>query len=78
MAAEDSQPTQKIILSLVEASALLGIKPSALYDLTRSRARARHRLPIPHLRLGGRRLAFRRESLEAWVAQLEAATGVRQ
>ena len=73
----DSQPT-KLILSLAEASALLGIKPSALYELTRSRAKARQRIPIPHLRLGGRRLAFRRESLERWIAQLEAETEVRQ
>jgi predicted DNA-binding transcriptional regulator AlpA len=74
----DPQPAQKLILSLAEASALLGIKPSALYELTRNRAKARQRIPIPHLRLGGRRLAFRRESLERWVAQLEAETGVRQ
>ena len=74
----DSQPTQKLILSLAEASALLGIKPSALYELTRNRARVRQRIPIPYLRLGGRRLAFRRESLEKWIVQLESeAAGVR-
>jgi excisionase family DNA binding protein len=67
-ASENSKP--KLILSLSEAAELLGIQPTTLYEFTRSRARARQRLPIPHLRLG-RRLAFRRESLERWIAQLE-------
>ena len=66
-------PVEKLVLNLSEAAALLGIRPAALYELTRNRARARQRIPIPYLRLGGRRLAFRRESLERWVAQLEDA-----
>jgi predicted DNA-binding transcriptional regulator AlpA len=69
---ESSQPTQKLILSLEEASALLGMQPSSLYEMTRARARVRQRIPIPHIRLG-RRLGFRRESLERWIAQLEDA-----
>lgn len=68
----------KLVLNLSEAAELLGIKPSQLYEHTRARARARQRIPIPYLRLGGRRLAFRKSSLEAWVAQLEAETGARQ
>ena len=38
---------------------------------TRTRTRARQRIPIPHLRLG-KQIAFRRESLEKWIAALEA------
>jgi predicted DNA-binding transcriptional regulator AlpA len=66
----------KLVLNLSEAAGLLGIKPSQLYEQTRSRARVRQRIPLPHLRLG-KRLAFRRESLERWIAQLEAESGVR-
>ncbi len=67
----------KLVLSLSEAAELLGIKPSQLYEHTRTRARVRQRIPIPHLRLG-KRIAFRRESLERWIAQLEAESAVRQ
>jgi predicted DNA-binding transcriptional regulator AlpA len=66
----------KLVLNLSEAAELLGIKPSQLYEHTRARARARQRIPLPHLRLG-KRLAFRRESLERWIAQLESETAVR-
>jgi excisionase family DNA binding protein len=62
----------KLVLNLSEAAELLGIKPSQLYEHTRARARARQRIPIPHLRLG-KRICFRRESLERWIAQLEDA-----
>ncbi len=64
----------KLVLNLSEAADLLGIKPSQLYEHTRERARVRQRIPIPHLRLG-KRICFRRESLEKWVADLE--TGCR-
>ena len=60
----------KLLLSLSEAAELLGLKPTNLYELTRSRSRVRQVHPIPHLRLG-KRIAFRRESLEQWVAALE-------
>jgi excisionase family DNA binding protein len=66
------QSNTKLILNLTEAAELLGIKPSQLYEHTRARARARQRIPIPHLRLG-KRICFRRESLERWIAQLEDA-----
>jgi excisionase family DNA binding protein len=65
----------KLVLNLSEAAELLGIKPSQLYEHTRARARARQRIPIPHLRLG-KRICFRRESLEKWVAQLEDAAPI--
>jgi predicted DNA-binding transcriptional regulator AlpA len=72
----ETQSQPKLILSLREAADLLGLRPSQLYEHTRARARARQRIPLPHLRLG-KRLAFRRESLERWIAQLESETGVR-
>jgi len=62
----------KLLLSLSEAAELLGLKPSQLYEHTRERARVRQRIPIPHLRLG-KRICFRRESLERWIARLEDA-----
>jgi excisionase family DNA binding protein len=64
-----SQP--KLLISLSEAAELLGLKPSNLYELTRSRSRARQAHPIPMCRLG-KRIAFRRESLEQWIATLES------
>ena len=73
----DSSQQLKLILSLEEAAVLLGMPSRRLYEHTRARARARQHIPIPHLRLG-RRLAFRRESLEKWIAQLEAENGVRR
>jgi len=66
----------KLVMNLSEAAELLGIKPSQLYEHTRERARVRQRVPIPHLRLG-KRICFRRESLEKWIAELEASTEVR-
>jgi excisionase family DNA binding protein len=65
-------PDQKLVLSLAEASALLGLTKSQLYQLTRERSRLRQSVPIPFLRLG-KRLAFRRESLEQWLVACEAA-----
>ena len=64
--------THKLLLSLPEAADLLGLKPSNLYELTRARSRARQAHPIPMCRLG-KRIAFRRESLEQWVTALESA-----
>jgi predicted DNA-binding transcriptional regulator AlpA len=61
----------KLLLNLLEGAELLGIQPAQLYEHTRARSRARQRIPIPYLQLG-RRLAFRRESLERWICQLEA------
>jgi predicted DNA-binding transcriptional regulator AlpA len=66
----DTQP--KLILSLAEAADLLGLRPSQVYGLTRNRSRCHQRIPLPFLRLGRRRLAFRRESLEKWIVQLES------
>lgn len=62
----------KLLLSLSEAAELLGLKTAALYQLTRTRSLVRQAHPIPFLRLG-KRIAFRRESLEQWISALEKA-----
>jgi excisionase family DNA binding protein len=67
----------KLLLSLSEAAELLGLKPSNLYELTRSRSRIRQAHPIPYCRLG-KRIAFRRESLEQWISKLESEKTVTQ
>ncbi len=66
--------SQPLVLNLSQAAELLGLTRQQLYELTRSRSRVRQRIPLPTLRLG-KRLAFRRESLERWVAQLEGTGG---
>lgn len=68
-------PESKLLLSLADAADLLGLKPTALYQLTRTRSLVRQAYPIPFLRLG-KRIAFRRESLEQWITALEADRAV--
>jgi predicted DNA-binding transcriptional regulator AlpA len=65
-----SVSTEKLLLNLSEASALLGLTPSQLYGITRTRSRTRQSHPIPVIRLG-KRIAFRREALEQWILALE-------
>jgi len=67
--------SQPLLLSLTEAAALLSLTKQQLYELTRSRSRLRQAIPLPYVRLG-KRLCFRRESLERWLAELEAASEV--
>jgi len=62
----------KLLIPFSEAAELLGLKPHQLYQLTRNRSRARQIHPIPVCRLG-KRIAFRRESLEQWILKLEGA-----
>ena len=64
--------SEKLVLSLSEAASLLGLTPRQLYELTRQRSRTRQTHPIPVLRLG-KRLAFRRASLEQWLIACEGA-----
>lgn len=61
---------EPLLLNLFQAAELLGLKPQNLYELTRSRSRVRQVHPIPFCRLG-KRIAFRRESLEQWISKLE-------
>ena len=60
-----------LLLNLAQAAELLGLTKPQLYELTRSRSRVRQAIPLPYVRLG-KRLAFRRESLERWIEQLES------
>jgi len=69
--------TQPLLLSISEAASLLGLNTQQLYQLTRRRSRVRHSNPIPCVKLG-KRLAFRKESLERWIAELETGGAVRQ
>jgi len=71
-----SQNQPKLLLSLSEAAELLSLDRQQLYQLTKTRSRVRQAIPLPYVRLG-KRLAFRRESLENWIAQLESSTAVR-
>lgn len=66
----------KLLLSISEAAELLGLSTGSLYQLTRNRSRIRQAHPIPCLRLG-KRIAFRRESLEQWIAKLESVAVTR-
>lgn len=60
------------ILSMDEAAARLKLTRSQLYEMTRSRARARQAVPIPFIRLGKTR-RFRASALQQWLEQLEDA-----
>jgi excisionase family DNA binding protein len=62
--------SEKLVLSISEAAQLLGLTRSQLYQLTRERSRIRQSHPLPVIRLG-KRLAFRRASLEQWLAESE-------
>jgi len=68
--------SEPLVLSLEQAASLLGLGRNQLYQLTRKRSQVRQSKPIPFLKLG-RRLVFRRESLERWIAELEASSEVR-
>jgi predicted DNA-binding transcriptional regulator AlpA len=59
-----------LVLYLPQAAELLGMPPARLYELTRSRAQARMANPIPFFKLG-RRVAFTRSGLEAWILRLQ-------
>ena len=58
------------LLSIDQAAALLGLTRKQLYEVTRSRSRARQIVPIPFVKIGKRTL-FRASSLESWVDKLE-------
>lgn len=62
--------SDRLLLTITEAANLLGLSKQQLYQLTRQRSRERQSRPLPYVRLG-KRLAFRRESLVAWIAANE-------
>jgi predicted DNA-binding transcriptional regulator AlpA len=64
--------TEPITLSLEQAAQFLNISPKTLYNLTRKQSQTRHPMPVPFLRIA-RKVAFRRDSLLAWVHKLETA-----
>jgi excisionase family DNA binding protein len=53
----------RLLLTIAEAADLLGLSKAQLYQLTRKRSTCQ----LPYVRLG-KRIAFRRESLIAWIA----------
>jgi excisionase family DNA binding protein len=61
---------QPLLLSMEQAATLLGLSKTQIYELCRSRSRAAQAIPIPTVRVG-RRLMFRKESLQSWIQQLE-------
>ncbi len=62
--------SQPIVLYLPQAAELLGLPEKRLYELTRHRASARMAHPIPFFKMG-KRIAFTRAGLEAWVLKLQ-------
>lgn len=58
-----------IILTLEETAKLLRMKPASVYELTRARTRAKHKHPLPVIRIGSA-LRFSKEDLEQWLVQL--------
>lgn len=63
--------SQPLLLNITQAAELLGLTKPQLYELCRSRSLVRQAVPLPCVKLG-KRLAFRRESLERWIEQLES------
>lgn len=65
---------QPRILSLAEAAALVRCSRAHLCNLANGKVRGLPRLPSVRI---GRRVLFRRESLERWLRELETAASVR-
>jgi len=63
------------LLSLEELCQWLRISRSTAYGLTRSRQRIRNGTTIPFLKLG-KRLIFRRESVEQWLQLQESKLSI--
>jgi predicted DNA-binding transcriptional regulator AlpA len=53
-----------------QAGALLGLDKSQVYELCRSRSRARQEHPIPVVKVG-KVLRFRASSLNEWINKIE-------
>jgi len=54
------------ILTIEDVAALLKMKDSAVYEMTRHRAQVRHPNPIPVCRINGH-IRFGRSDIEAWL-----------
>jgi excisionase family DNA binding protein len=57
------------ILTIDELAALLKLKRSSVYELTRERSRKRQDHPLPFIRVAGH-LRFLKSDIEAWVDKL--------
>ncbi|MGB6476384.1 MAG: helix-turn-helix domain-containing protein [Candidatus Sulfotelmatobacter sp.] len=57
------------ILTLDDVAAILKLKRSAVYEMTRVRSQARQEHPIPFIRVAGH-LRFRRQDIENWLTEL--------
>jgi excisionase family DNA binding protein len=68
---EVGQPISDL-MTVKEAATYLRCSVSALYDQTRNRGRVRSLIPIPVIRIG-KRMMFRRSSLDRWLEALEKA-----
>jgi excisionase family DNA binding protein len=67
-----SEQQQKILLNIEDVARRLGVTVSTVHGLTRSRGRDRTN-PIPFLKIG-KRVYFRNESIEKWLAAKESET----
>jgi excisionase family DNA binding protein len=59
----------KTLLTLEETAEMLRMKPGSVYELTRNRTRARHKHPLPVIRIGSA-LRFCKEDIERWLELL--------
>lgn len=59
------------VLTVDDVAALLKLPRESIYQMTRQRARRRHRHPLPTCRLGGH-LRFRTRDVLAWIDQCAA------
>lgn len=57
------------ILTRQQVAEMLQLKPEAIYNLTRERARARQKHPIPYIRIAGK-VRFQKSAIENWIATL--------
>ena len=57
---------QPITMTVAEAAAYLGVSTDTIYEMVRRRE-------IPHIRIR-RRIFFRRDTLDAWLSRMEAAS----
>ncbi len=58
------------LLNVQQLADFLGVTINTIHNLTRKRSREADAAPIPYLKIG-RRLYFRRESVERWIAARE-------
>lgn len=70
-----SEPISEI-LTVEDLASWLKFSKGQVYDLTRSRAKARHSYPVPTLRINGN-LRFLKSDIEKWLRQLSDAGRVQ-